>query len=78
MCPCRLTLPPQLSGPLHMRILLPRVPSLTFLNWANYYLDFKPMLSFPTHTPARPRGRGGSRRGSWAQMPAPGLQAQQL
>lgn len=50
MCPCRLTLPPQLSGPLHMRILLPRVPSLTFLDWANYYLDFKPMLSFPTHT----------------------------
>lgn len=87
MCPCRLPAPsapplPPLSsavfGPGHTLILLFRVPSLTFLDWANYYLDFRPMLSFPTTQTSLARGQGGSCRGSWARMPAPGLQAQQL
>lgn len=50
-------LPSALSGPPHMPILQPGVPSLNFLNQANSYLYFKTILSFVTEQMGRPGGR---------------------
>lgn len=51
--------PSALSDPLYLLILLPRIPSLGFLDWENSYLYLKTILHFPTTQPSLAWGRVG-------------------